>query len=597
MNAPSSPPAVTVADLVATAQRFVAAGRFDEAEALLSDLLQRHPDHADGLNALGGAALARKDLPRAVSILSAAATGFPDHAGLVNNLGIAHQMAGRLDDAILCFERATALAPGLDEPLQALAHARFLNKDFSGAGEAAARLLARTPDAAEAIGLLGLLALANGEREEAEHLLQRAVALKPDDPASLRALSLCRFDRGAFEEALGLAERARLAAPLDIDTLEHLARCQAAMGDYPQATATCRKLLAFAPNHLGVREALARILILTGQADAGIAELSRAVKASPGSAEALLVLATGLRFAGRHEQALPFVAHALKLEPDHAGALRLEAELALALGRFPPRAGADQPLPPRVFVPPTLMASEFILFARFLPRLAEHVEEPVALIADEPFLPVAAHLVEPVVPAVPGDGDAAIALPALMRRFELDAETVGEGVPYLQPEPGLAQRWLGALAEHPRPWIGVIWEGQPAGFSMAQIRAALPATGTAVSLMTGQSRHDLATWPEAVDAGRHIGGFAEMIAAIANLDIVVGPDVSALHLAGALGRPGLVAVPAGYPWYWAARDGRSLWYPTVDVVAQVRPGDWSGVIAGLRERLSRGPDAESKVTN
>ncbi|WP_181832614.1 tetratricopeptide repeat protein [Bosea caraganae] len=596
MNPSPSFPAVTVADQVATAQGFVAAGRFDEAEALLTDLLQRHPNHADGLNALGGAALARKDLQRAHAVLAAAATAFPDHFGLVNNLGIAHQMAGRLDDAILCFERAAALAPELDAPLQALATARFLSKDFAGAGEAAARILARTPDAADAIGLLGLLALANSDGEEAERLLRRALVLKPGDAASLRALSLCCFERGGFEEALSLAERARLVAPLDVDVLEHLARCQAGIGDYRQAAATCRKLLAFAPNHLGIRETLARILILTGETDAGIAEMSRVVKANPGSAESLLVLAATLRFAGRAEQALPFLTHALKVDPGNANALRLESEIALALGRFPPRAVAEQPVSPRVFVPPMLMASEFVLFARFLPRLARE-GRPVELIADERFLPLAGHLSAPIARAAPAPDELAIALPALMRCFDLDAATIGAGVPYMQPDPALDRRWRQAFEEYPRPWIGVIWEGQAAGLSMAQLRAAMPASGTAISLMTGQSRHDLAAWPEAIDAGRHMDDFGQMIAAIANLDIVVGPDVLALHLAGALGRAGLVAVPTGYPWYWAARAGRSLWYPSVDVLAQARPGDWSGVIAGLRERLSRGSEAESKLTN
>jgi tetratricopeptide (TPR) repeat protein len=63
---------------------------------------------------------------------------------------------------------------------------------------------------------------------------------------------------------------------------------------------------------------------------------------------------------------------------------------------------------------------------------------------------------------------------------------------------------------------------------------------------------------DALDAGRHLDGFDQMIALIANLDAVIGPDVSALHLAGALGRPGFVALPPGFPWYWAARDARSL---------------------------------------
>lgn len=561
------------------------AGRLDDAEALLGDVLQVDPHHAEALNALGGAALARKDAARASQVLAAAATAFPDDAAIVNNLGIAHQMHGRLDDAIACFERASALMPEADAPLQSLATARFMANDGAGARAAAEQILARNPASAEAASLLGVIAMAEGEKDGAEAHLRRALELNPNDAAALRTLSICCYDRHRFEEALHLAERARLAAPLDIDTLEHLARCQATLGRHAEAEATCRKVLAFAPNHLGLLEILARVLVLTGRPDAGIAELTRAVKANPKSVEALLALAATLRFAGRFEQALPFIEHALKLQPGLATALDMKAELSLALGRFPPRLDVGGEPPAGIVVPPGMRAPEFILFARFVSRLSQG-GEPVRLLADERFWPIAAHLDRRVELPPPGSDEPAVALPALMRRFDLDSATVGTGMPYLWPDPELAQHWRAALAEHPRPWIGVVWEIQAAGIAMAPLRAALPGFGTAVSLMTGQARHDLAAWPEAVDAGRHIGGFPEMIAAIANLDIVIGPDVSALHLAGALGRPGFAAVPAGHPWYWAAREGRSLWYPTVEVVAQTRPGDWSGVIERLRERLS-----------
>lgn len=585
LNSPSFP-AVTLRDRILAAQDLMTAGRLDDAEALLGDVLQVDPHHAEALNALGGVALARKDVARASQVLAAAATAFPDDAAIVNNLGIAHQMQGRLEDAIACFERAAALTPEADAPLQSLATARFMANDGVGARAAAEQILDRSSDSAEALSLLGLIAMAEGDKDGAEAHLRRALALNPNDAAALRTLSICCYDRHRFEEALHLAERARLAAPLDVDTLEHLARCQATLGRYAEAEAVCRKVLAFAPNHLGIREALARVLVLAGRPDAGVAELTAAVKANPKSVEALLALAATLRFAGRIEQALPFVEHALRLQPGLAAALDMRTEFSLALGRFPEPLDADGDVPGQVVVPPGMRAPEFILFARFLARLAQD-GKPVRLLADERFWQIAAHLDVSVELPPPGSDEPAVALPALMRCCDLDAASAGAGVPYLQPDPELARHWLAALGEHPRPWIGIVWERQSAGIAMAQLRAALPGFGTAVSLMTGPARHDLAAWPEAVDAGRHIGGFADMIAAIANLDIVIGPDVSALHLTGSLGRPGIVAVPAGYPWYWAAQAGRSLWYPTVEVLAQTRPGDWSGVIEGMHERLSR----------
>ncbi len=586
--------AVTGAQGLAAAQGYLSAGRLDEAEALLDELLKARPNDVEALNALGGLWLARKDGDRASAILSAAATAAPDHFGLINNLGIAHQMGGRFAEAIICFERACALAPGREAPRLALAMTHFLNSDLPAARAIAEDILARSPDSADGHAVMGLIALADGETETAEAHLRQALSAKPDDAASLRALSVCCSRRGDALQALHLAERARLAAPLDVDTLELLARCQAEAGRLSEAEATCRKVLAFAPNHLGLRALLAQILVAAGQSDAGVAELTRVARANPKSAEAVVALAATLRQSGRLEQAQPLIEHALKLDPVNAPALRLKGEIALALGQFPgPIAGLD-PGGSRIVVPPDMSAAEFILFSRFLTALSPD-GEPVKLSADERFLPIASHLGLAIDLADPAPGEAVLPLPALLRCFDLDPDWLGGIKPYLRPDPSLAERWRGALSEHPRPWIGVLWDGGPPGLAMDQIRSAMPENGSCVSLMTGEARHGLAAWPEAIDAGRYIASFDDMIAAIANLDFVVGPDVAALHLAGALGRSGFVAAAAGCPWYWSNRDGQSQWYPGLQVARQGRVANWSDVTSVLRHACSRVHDQISWI--
>ncbi len=577
--------AIGLAERLAAAERFIAAARLDEAEALLAEILQAEPGHAEALCALGAAALARKASDRASEILAAAATRHPDHAGIVGNLGVAHQMAGRLDEAIICFERALALRPGLDGPLLSLATVCFLAGDHRGARAAAAALLARKPEEAAAISLLGLIEMASGDKDAAERHLRHALALDSGDAAALRALSIFCFERHRFAEALALAERARIAAPLDIDALEHLARCLAALGRYDEAEAACRKVMAFAPNHVGIREILARVLIVTGRPDAGIAELTKAVKASPKDVGALLALAATIRYAGRPQQALPFVEHALKLEPTHLEATALRREIEFALGRFaaaPIEAGLQPP--GTVLVPPRLSANDLILFARYLPILASRCDG-LKLVAEKHFHPVLDRLGIAFGYDEVEEGEKAVPLASLAALFGYDPRELPVAPPYLAPLPAATARWRPALAEHPGPRIGVLWEKHALGFGMAEIRAALPVGCTPVSLMAGAARHDLKGWPEAVDAGLHLGGFDDMLAAIAELDLIVGPDVSALHLAGALGRPGLAILPAGFPWYWAARAGRSLWYPSVEVVLQQAVGRWQEPFAEVAEKL------------
>ncbi len=234
----------------------------------------------------------------------------------------------------------------------------------------------------------------------------------------------------------------------------------------------------------------------------------------------------------------------------------------------------------RISVPPDMVAGEFILLSRFLPALADE-EGRVKLHAQEHFLPLAAHLPIGFEEGPPLPGDVTLPLPHVLTCFDIEGDWLADPRPYLTADPALATRWLHALTEHPRPWIGFTWSLDAQGLAMEDIRAAIPPGATPVSLMMGEGRHALARWPGALDAGVRLAGFADMIAAIACLDYVIGPDTAATHLAGALGVPGMAAVGLHQPWCWASRGEQALWYPTLHVARQTRPGDWSGVVAAL----------------
>lgn len=575
---------VSIGERVETAQSFVAAGRFNEAEALLTEVLQQSPGHAEALCAFGAVALARRQLDKADRVLSDAATAYPDHVGIICNLGLAHQMSGRLDEAIICFERACALAPADTPALLALGNARFANGDCEAAREITHALLALAPDDASAMSLLGAIAMALDAPAEAEHWLLRSLELRPNAMDSLHRLSVFYLDRGRFDEALHLAERAQVAAPLDVRNLGQLAQCLAATGRFAEAEKACRKILAFAPGHSGAREILSRVLVATGRADAGIAELSKAVRADPKNVDALLALAGTVRFAGRAEQALTFIEHALKLEPGHSRASELREELRLALGQLPPSpAEAAAPIA-QVRVPNRLPANEFIVLARFLADLGKP-EAPITIGADEQFTPLLARLRGHIAWVPPAEVEGGVALPSLLPTIGIEADRSGEAIPYVAARPEARQRWLGALTEHPRPWIGVLWEHNPLGLSMSAVRSCLPGAGSHISLMAGEARHDLKAWLEAIDAGRHLAELDDLISIVDCLDAIIGPDVPALHLAGALGKPGVVLVSAGFPWYWASRGEHSLWYPSIRVARQERVGDWQAAIASARAAL------------
>ncbi|GJD35175.1 tetratricopeptide repeat protein [Methylobacterium aerolatum] len=573
--------AVLHGERLAAACRHLAAGRLNEAASLVETMLALRPEDPDVLNLHGSLLLAREDLARAAEVYGAAATAYPDHAALCANLGLTHHLAGRHEEARHCLQRAAALAPGDDIPLLALATARLMAGDVAEAAEVAAAILARSPESLEALELLGLIALTRGDRAEAERLLREALRRGSTNPSILRGLSVCCLWRGAADEALDFAQRGQLLAPLDIDTLEHLAICQAEAGHLAEAEATCAKVLAFAPKHVGLRAIQARLRILRGEPEAALADLTQFAKANPHSTEALASLAATARQGGRLAEAEALCKAVLQREPGNGPARRLADDIALALGRFPPRLDDDLPSCARILVPSDMLAGEFILLSRFLPALAGATGR-VKLSAEAKFLSLASHVPVGIEVGPPEEGETILPLRSALRCFDVEADWLGTPRAYLGADPARTALWHHALREHPRPWIGVTWTIDATGLAMDHVRAAIPPGATAISLMTGDGRHALAGWPEAIDAGVRFGGFADMIAAVSQLDAVIGPDTAATHLAGALGRPGAAAVGAHQPWCWASREDRALWYPSLRVVRQTRPGDWSGVAEALR---------------
>jgi tetratricopeptide (TPR) repeat protein len=563
----------------------MASGRFDEAEALLDDTGVMASD-PDALNVKGALALARGRADAAFELLADAATAYPNHAGLASNLGVAHQLLGRSDEAVICLERATALAPDNEDVKLSLAQALLSRGDVAGARDLAAAAAERDPTNARAFLQLGAIDLATNDRSAAEASLLKALDLAPDNPEPLRNLSALYIEKGRWDEALQLAERAYVRAPLNSANLLHLAYCQAAAGRWPDAETSSRKLLAYAPSHAGAREVLARVMIARGDEDGGIAELRRIVRARKSDVAAALSLAQALQMIGRFEDAHKIASHAAGMAPSNDKAASLKATLELTLGRFPAVERAALPFMNSIVVPPTTDAFEFVVLSRMLKRLA--ARQVVRVVADARYQSLLGQLVEPVIPDEPHPASLAVPLQSLLRMLAVNKDNIADDIPYFRPDPQLLAKWQEALAEFPRPLVGIVWNGGALGLPMEHIAKLLPEDVTPVSLVMDENRHDLHNWNRPIDAGVHVESPADMLAAVACLDAVVGPDCFAIHLAGALGLPGVVLVPRGHPWYWMPVDGRALWYPSIEVVAQERLGDWDTTLAEGSRRLMAG---------
>jgi len=90
---------------------------------------------------------------------------------------------------------------------------------------------------------------------------------------------------------------------------------------------------------------------------------------------------------------------------------------------------------------------------------------------------------------------------------------------------------------------------------------------------------------EDYDAGPQ--AFIDAAAVLEVMDLVISCDTSVAHLAGALGRPVWVALKFVPDWRYLTDREDCVWYPSMRLFRQDRPGDWQSVFTRMAAALER----------
>lgn len=251
---------------------------------------------------------------------------------------------------------------------------------------------------------------------------------------------------------------------------------------------------------------------------------------------------------------------------------------------------------------------DIIQFARYIRWAADRVPD-LAVCCPGEMWPILRQFprVRTLVPRWEDAGDCAAYVPICSLPFVAGTRlnTIPAPNPYLAASPESRDRWRDRLDRWlPRGYrrIGLVWAGNPHHFNdrnrsmaLANLRPLLGLRDTAfVALQLGAPGTQFgAVFGRAplVNAGPEIAGFHDTMGLLENLDLLISVDTSAVHLAGAMGRPAWVLLPHFADWRWLEGRSTSPWYPTLRLFRQTTPGDWGDVVervaAELRQLRSR----------
>jgi Tfp pilus assembly protein PilF len=481
---------------------------------------------------------------------------------------------------------------------QALAHIK--SGDYDVALSICRDVIGRHPDDADAVHLAGYLHQLKGEPEAALQHFTLAAELAPRNVEILNNRAGALKTLGRYEESERAYRQAIAADPQFAFAHHNFADLLLALERPAEATARCRAALELEPGLAQTYSTLALALERQGRYDEAIAAHRESAarggdRAGAEFGEALVRLLTGELQRGweAYESRMQYAGVRTQYErvdyPRWRGASL--AGRALFVGRE--QGLGDEIMFASCFPDVIALAGRcFISCDRRLQPLYERSFPQATIVSGtgaEVRERLAAEQIDYQIPAG--------SLP-LVFRTRLQDFPRHSG--YLRADPERVAHWRERLAAlGGGRWIGLSWRGgtektgaRRRSIALTELRPLLEVPGTRfVSLQYGDVAGEVAGlershgirvehWPEVVESSD------ETAALMGALELTVSVCTSAAHLAGALGRPAWVLVPAVAEWRYGALGETMPWYPSLQLFRQPVPGDWRPVLERVRTRLA-----------
>jgi tetratricopeptide (TPR) repeat protein len=532
---------------------------------------------------------------------------------------VAGALAGRPAEPELLFARASIL---FDSGRMREARDGFLRAEVSGLSRTALYL-----NLAWSCHLLYL-------SEEAERHARRAVELDPSAVAAHFGLGTILQRLKRYPAAMASYERALELAPDYADAAVGVAHCQLEQHAYGEAESWMRRAIALSADKPQYWTNLGVALANQERYPEAFAALGRAGElefAQGAPLESVVDLGFALILTGEDDAAVSLYRRHLPDVPDPRAHGHYALAL-LALGQFregweqyefrwmqephlshrpgfaqPVWAGQD-PAGKTILLRAEQGAGDIIQFARFAVALKALGATVVLQVrpeltdlargfagADQVFAP----------PTAPPPFDYYVHLMSLPHVLGTELATIPATVPYLRVDPIRLQRWAPRFAESGLK-VGVVWAGNPAHLRDLQRSIPFRALNDLwrlrgvqyFSLQKALRPGEFEQFPPPttlVNLAPELEDFADTAAVIAQLDLVICVDTAIAHLAGALGKPVWLMLPAIGDFRWLKDRDDSPWYPTMRLFRQRQMGQWDEVVArvlaGLQEMLREGATA------
>lgn len=558
-------PAETLRQQALAAQR---AGNIETARNLFTDLLFYDPHQPEAQHFLGLMDYQEGRVDEGLARVEAAVRLRPDSAEFLNNLGTIYLAKKRPGDALRVYAKAVGLVPANPNFLINLAVALVQLGQYDEATAIARKVLVKRPEFSAALNVLGNVLRLKGDREGALEAYERQLKVAPNEADSYYNCGVILQDMWRLEEARGCYERAISINP-------NIARY-----------------------HVNLGAALLKLHDIRGAE----ASYAKGLALEPDLAEAHYNYAICLFLLGRVDEAARHYDWRLKVD---------ETSLSKPRAIDVPMWNGERVKDKTILLHSEQGLGDMLQFVRFAPMVAALCKH-VVIEVQKPLVPLfKASFPQQTVIAkgdLPPPFDLHCPLMSLLSRLKIKlADLPATGAPYLAVDDERVALWKQKLGTKPGRKVAISWQGNPKakvdrGRSMP-LTTLIPLLSLPgirfISLQKNEGAEQIAALPPELRARIEVlgdefdssgGAFLDTIAVMKNCDVVLTTDTAIAHVAGGIGVPTWLMLKKTPDWRWLLEGETSVWYPSTRLFRQSVDGDWSRVIAAIRQVLAQ-PDA------
>jgi tetratricopeptide (TPR) repeat protein len=419
-------------------------------------------------------------------------------------------------------------------------------------------LLSFFPNQVELLSTLGTLLLQQGRHDEGFKQLKKSLSINPQQSAALYNMGVELQKLTRLDEALQVYEQAIVLNPNDINSLINRGNTLKDLKKYREAIASFERALVLNPSIPSAHWNKALTHILLGEYAQGWQEYE-----------------WGWQCGERGEPRQFSQPTWLGAEPIAGKTLLIHPEQGLG---------------------------DLIQFSRYIPML-EKLGAKVILEAPASLVSLMASLSNTLTVVAEGQTlpvfDWVCPVMSLPLALKTTLQTIPAHVPYLHTAQDKKQYWQQKLGPKTKPRVGLVWSGSMTNkidlnpcsrrnIPLAQLQTILDLPLEFHVLQKEFRPEDSAQFESMTNLHLHhatLNDFADTAALVEEMDLIISVCTSVAHLAGALAQPTWVLLPYSADYRWMLNAADSPWYPSLELIRQQHIGDWTELLAVVKNKL------------